>query len=94
MQQLAHPEGELAMAKACQETETAMGVSTMGTYSVQQVADACSDPAALMFQLYVLQDRAFTRQLVQVVLHFLFRHLPYWNLQKLENACIPCRLQV
>lgn len=67
MQQLAHPEGELAMAKACGDTETTMGVSTMGTYSVERIADVCNDPAALMFQLYVLQDRDFVRNLVQKV---------------------------
>lgn len=67
MQQLANPDGELAMVKACRDTETTMGVSTMGTYSVQQIADACNDPAALMFQLYVLRDREFTRQLVKKV---------------------------
>ena len=38
----------------------------MGTYSLEDVARAAGDPGQLMFQLYVLKDRNFTRDIVQV----------------------------
>lgn len=42
------------------------GVSTMGTTTLEDVAAASDDPGTLMFQLYVLRDREFTRDVVQV----------------------------
>ena len=41
-------------------------VSTMGTTTLEDVAAASRDPSRHMFQLYVIKDRAFTQQLVQV----------------------------
>ena len=41
-------------------------VSTMGTTALEEVAAAAADPSQHMFQLYVIKDRDFTRQLVQV----------------------------
>ena len=38
----------------------------MGTTTLEDVAAAASDPAQHMFQLYVIKDRDFTKQLVQV----------------------------
>ena len=38
----------------------------MGTTLLEDVAAAAPDPAQHMFQLYVIKDRDFTRQLVQV----------------------------
>ncbi len=43
------------------------GVSTMGTCTLEAVAAASADPGTLMFQLYVLRDRSFTRHIVQVI---------------------------
>lgn len=40
-------------------------VSTMGTTTLEDVAAAAPDPSQHMFQLYVIKDREFTRQLVQ-----------------------------
>ena len=42
-------------------------VSTMGTMLLEEVAAAASDPSQHMFQLYVIKDRDFTKQLVQVM---------------------------
>ncbi len=39
----------------------------MGTTTLEYVAAAASDPAQHMFQLYVIKDRDFTKQLVQVL---------------------------
>lgn len=38
----------------------------MGTFTLEDVAGASADPGTLMFQLYVLKDRDFTRDIVQV----------------------------
>lgn len=58
-----HPEGELAVARATATTGTLYGLSTMSTFSLEQVAAA--NPGAKMFQLYVFKDRQVTRELVE-----------------------------
>ncbi|MFN8667020.1 MAG: alpha-hydroxy acid oxidase [Gemmatimonadaceae bacterium] len=63
MQKLAHPEGEVAMARACGACETLMCVSTTATTSLEEVRAA--SPAASWFQLYVYQDRGATRALLE-----------------------------
>lgn len=40
----------------------------MGTYSVKEVAAVADNPATLMFQLYVVTNRDFTRRQVEVSL--------------------------
>ena len=63
-QQLAHPEGELATARAAAEAGTIMVLSTFSTVSMEDVQH--STPAApKWFQLYVHKDRGLTRNLVQ-----------------------------
>ena len=42
-------------------------VSTMGTTTLEDVAAAASDVSQHMFQLYVIKDRDFSKQLVQVM---------------------------
>lgn len=46
----AHPEGELATAKAAGSAGIVMGLSTSSTYSIEDVADVATSP--LWFQLY------------------------------------------
>lgn len=75
MQRMAHPEGELGMARACRVAGVPMCVSTMATHSVEEVGGAWAAAAALpgapavdpglWFQLYVVKDRAFTYDLVR-----------------------------
>ena len=60
---LVHPEGEIATVKGAGAADALMVVSTMATTSVEDIAAAATRP--LWFQLYVQQDRAFTRDLVQ-----------------------------
>lgn len=62
-QQLAHPEGEGAMACAAAAIGVPMIVSTFATLSLEEVRAAASGP--LWFQLYVHQDRGITAELVQ-----------------------------
>lgn len=59
---LAHPDGELAVSRAVSAHGTAQILSTLSSYSLEQVAAAA--PAARWFQLYVYRDREITRALV------------------------------
>ena len=52
LQQMAHPDGELAVARACAACGTIMGVSTMANYGLDAIA-AAAGPDHLWFQLYV-----------------------------------------
>lgn len=59
---LAHPDGELATARAAAARGTILVASTLATTSLEEVAEAT--PAPKWFQLYVHKDRGFTRDLV------------------------------
>lgn len=61
-QRLAHPEGELGIARAAHGFGMPMTVSTFATASLEEVRGASTGP--LWFQLYVHQDRSITRDLV------------------------------
>jgi 4-hydroxymandelate oxidase len=60
---ITHPEGEIATAHGASAARATMVLSTLSTTSVEDVAAALKTP--LWFQLYVQQDRGFTRELVQ-----------------------------
>jgi 4-hydroxymandelate oxidase len=62
-QQLAHPEGERAMARAAAAAGTIMTLSTFSTVAMEEVMAAAEGPK--WFQLYVHKDRGLTRNLVQ-----------------------------
>lgn len=57
-----HPEGELAVARAALSRGLPYGLSTCGTYTIEELA-ATGHPD-LWFQLYVLRDRKLTADLV------------------------------
>lgn len=63
LQGLAHPDGEIATARAATAVGTAMCLSTIATTSIEQVAATGVRP--LWFQTYVLRDRGLTRALVE-----------------------------
>ncbi|GMV09383.1 MAG: alpha-hydroxy-acid oxidizing enzyme [Gemmatimonadota bacterium] len=63
MQKLAHPEGELAMARAAQACGSLMVVSTTATTALEEVRAAAAGP--MWFQLYIYQDRGATRVLLE-----------------------------
>ena len=65
LQRLAHPDGELATARAAGRLGTIMTVSTLATASAEEIRAAVR--SRMWFQLYVHQDRGFTRDLVQRV---------------------------
>ncbi|MFN2567514.1 MAG: alpha-hydroxy acid oxidase [Gemmatimonadaceae bacterium] len=62
-QRLAHPDGELATARAARAAGTLLIASTLSTYSVDDIAAAA--PGPLWLQLYVFRDRGLTRELVE-----------------------------
>ncbi len=61
-QRLAHPEGEVATARAAKSMGAAMVLSTLSTISLEEVA---RETDRLWFQLYVHRDRSLTRALVE-----------------------------
>jgi 4-hydroxymandelate oxidase len=63
-QQLAHPEGEVAMARAAAEVGTVMCLSTLATARPREVA-AGAPRGRRWFQLYCFRDRGVTRALVE-----------------------------
>jgi 4-hydroxymandelate oxidase len=60
---LAHPEGEVATARAASKSGALMCLSTFSARSLQDVAAVAENP--LWFQLYAHKDKALTKDLVQ-----------------------------
>jgi 4-hydroxymandelate oxidase len=63
MQKMAHPDGECATARACSAAGLPMCLSSLSTTALEDVRAATSAP--LWMQIYISQDRGFTRDLVQ-----------------------------
>ncbi|WP_341527229.1 alpha-hydroxy acid oxidase [Nostoc sp. UHCC 0302] len=64
---LAHPDGEIATARAAASAGVGMVLSTMATKSIEEVADGCQNfqNSLQWFQLYIHKDRGLTRTLVE-----------------------------
>jgi len=60
-QKLAHPDGELATARAAGQSKTLMVASTIATHDLESIAKAATGP--LWFQLYVPPERSIARDL-------------------------------
>src|SRR3954463_7633067 len=60
-QRVAHPDGEVAMARAAKAVGTIMCLSTLATSSP---AEGAATRAPLWFQLYVFRDEGVTRELI------------------------------
>jgi isopentenyl diphosphate isomerase/L-lactate dehydrogenase-like FMN-dependent dehydrogenase len=63
-QQLAHPEGERATARAAAKAGTIFCLSTVASATMEEVAEAAPD-GARWFQLYAFKDRGLTRSLLE-----------------------------
>ncbi|XP_072935898.1 uncharacterized protein Hao [Epargyreus clarus] len=63
MQKMAHPDGELATARAAQAEGVIYTLSTISTSSIEEIAQAAPH-ATKWFQLYIYRDREVTRNLV------------------------------
>jgi 4-hydroxymandelate oxidase len=62
-QGLAHPKGEVATVKAAGAAKTLMALSTLSTFSIEEVMKAATGP--VWFQLYVFKDRSVSAALVK-----------------------------
>ena len=62
LQRLFHHEGEKAVGKAAEKFGTMFGISSLGTASIEEIAELISTPK--LFQLYVHNDKGLNRSLV------------------------------
>ena len=60
-QRVAHPDGEVAMARAAKAAGTVMCLSTMATSTLEEVAET---GVPRWFQLYIFRDEGVTRELI------------------------------
>ncbi len=63
LQRLFHHDGERAVAKAAQKFGTMVGVSSLGTVSVEELSETISTPK--MFQFYFHKDRGLNDALLE-----------------------------
>jgi 4-hydroxymandelate oxidase len=63
-QRVAHPEGELATARACAEAGVLMCLSSLSTQPLEQVVEASGPERRIWFQLYPYKDKAMTADVV------------------------------
>lgn len=63
MHRMAHPDGEMATARAASAAGTIMTLSSMSTSSVEEVAS--TGPGIRFFQIYVFRDRNVVLQLMR-----------------------------
>ena len=63
LQRLFHHEGERAIARAADKYGTMFGVSTIGTRSIEELAELTDAPK--LFQIYIHKDPALTTDLIQ-----------------------------
>ena len=61
---IAHPDGELAVARAAAELRVPFTVSSAATHSIEQIAEAMGD-APRWFQLYWVNDREICASFIQ-----------------------------
>lgn len=64
MQCLAHPDGEVATAKACKEAGIAMALSSFATSTLEDVASGIEGHPSIL-QLYLFEEREHSRILIQ-----------------------------
>ena len=62
LQRLFHPKGEMAVGKAAEKYGTMFGLSSLGTYSIEDIAKEIKTPK--LFQLYVHKDKGLNRSML------------------------------
>jgi len=62
LQRLFHPDGEMAVGKAAQKYGTMFGLSSLGTFSIEDIAKEIKTPK--LFQLYVHKDEGLNRSML------------------------------
>ena len=63
MQSLYDPEGDKASARAAEKFDTIYSMSTMASFSIEEVANVSSGPK--LFQLYIHKDKSITDDLIE-----------------------------
>ncbi len=63
MQSLYDPEGDKASARAADKFDTIYSMSTMASFSIEEVANVSSGPK--LFQLYIHKDKSITDDLIE-----------------------------
>jgi 4-hydroxymandelate oxidase len=63
LQRLAHPDGEVASARAAAQAGVAFCLSTLGSRTIEDVGEVAGKPC--WFQLYVHKDRGVSRSLIE-----------------------------
>ncbi|CAK4029075.1 Hydroxyacid oxidase 1 [Lecanosticta acicola] len=63
MQCLAHSDGELGTARACEKAKVAMGLSSFATKTLEEVAEASGDNANVL-QLYLFEEKEHSRKII------------------------------
>jgi len=63
MQSLYTPEGDKASARAAEKFNTMYSMSTMASFSIEEIANISSGPK--LFQLYIHKDKAITDDLIE-----------------------------
>ena len=63
LQRLFHFDGERAVGRAAQKNGTFFGLSSLGTVSIEEIANNISAPK--MFQLYYHKDKELTRDMIE-----------------------------
>ena len=63
MQCLAHPDGEIATARACEKAGVPMGLSSFSTSTLEEVAFAQGNNTRVL-QLYLFEEREHSRKLI------------------------------
>ncbi len=61
---IAHPSGELAVARAAQRAGLPYALSTMGTRSVEEVATVSNGHGSKWFQVYVWRDKGLLKEMI------------------------------
>ncbi|XP_063958665.1 2-Hydroxyacid oxidase 1-like [Lytechinus pictus] len=64
MQKMAHPEGEVAMARAATAMGTGMVLSAWTTCTIEEVAEASGD-GLRWFHVHIFRDRSITRKIIE-----------------------------
>ncbi|MBI66083.1 MAG: alpha-hydroxy-acid oxidizing enzyme [Candidatus Marinimicrobia bacterium] len=62
LQKLFHPGGEMAVGKAAAKFGTMFGLSSLGTFSIEEIAKEIKTPK--LFQLYVHKDEGLNRSML------------------------------
>lgn len=102
MQKMAHPDGEIATARACQSMGNIMILSTISTSSIEEVANAAPS-LCKWFQLYIYKDRNITKNLVERAENAGFKGLvltvdtPFFGTRLADNRngfCLPSHLDL